>query len=197
MTDKELKTKILVEIERLRKNLPWGGCASQLLMECNCKNDAYTEIEKFIDSLSEDPASIDKDVARMADEFAEREYETNGYEREWLSKGYYHGFMDANKGKLKEPVSKDLNEAAVKYAYENWQSDDYHEGAADGLPFDAIGHTEKCFMAGAKWQKEKSINKACESFCKVECNGKPPHSTCTSLGTCKKYDDFRKVLKED
>lgn len=52
-----------------------------------------------------------------------------------------------------EPVSEDLEEAAEKYAYENWQSDDYHDGADDGLPFDAIGHTEKCFKAGAQWQK--------------------------------------------
>lgn len=48
---------------------------------------------------------IDKKIAKKADEFAKREYETDGYERQWLSKGYYHGFMDANKGKLKEPVS--------------------------------------------------------------------------------------------
>ena len=40
---------------------------------------------------------IDKRVSAMADAFAEREYETDGYEREWLGKGYYHGFMDAKK----------------------------------------------------------------------------------------------------
>lgn len=49
--------KIKAEIERLRKNLPWGGSAAQLSMECNCKNEAYTEIEKFIDSLPEKPVS--------------------------------------------------------------------------------------------------------------------------------------------
>ena len=54
---------------------------------------------------------IDKRVSAMADAFAEREYETDGYEREWLSKGYYHGFMDAKKNlwhKATDP--KDLPE---------------------------------------------------------------------------------------
>ena len=45
---------------------------------------------------------INKEVAAMADAFAEREYETDGYEREWLSKGYYHGFMDAKNGATPE-----------------------------------------------------------------------------------------------
>lgn len=47
----------------------------------------------------------------MADAFAEREYETDSYEREWLGKGYYHGFMDAKKNlwhKATDP--KDLPE---------------------------------------------------------------------------------------
>ena len=38
---------------------------------------------------------INKKVSEKADSFAEREYEMDGYEREWLSKGYYHGYMDA------------------------------------------------------------------------------------------------------
>ena len=53
------KDIIKAEIERLRKNLPWGGSAVQMTMECNCKNEAYTEIEKFINSLPEEPVSED------------------------------------------------------------------------------------------------------------------------------------------
>jgi hypothetical protein len=41
------------------------------------------------------------------------------------------------------------------------------------------------------------IEKACEMFCKIRCNGKPPRSTCTSLGTCCEHDNFRKSLKEE
>lgn len=49
------------------------------------------------------------------------------------------------------PLPSNLDEAAEEYAYINWESDDYHEGASEGLPFDAIGHTAKCFKAGAEW----------------------------------------------
>lgn len=52
-----------------------------------------------------------------------------------------------------EPASEDLEKASEDYAYTNWESDDYHEGASEGLPFDAIGHAQKCFIDGAQWQK--------------------------------------------
>ena len=39
------------------------------------------------------------------------------------------------------------------------------------------------------------IKKAKEAFCKAMCNGKPPRSTCTSLGTCEKYDNFIKFMR--
>lgn len=41
------------------------------------------------------------------------------------------------------------------------------------------------------------IKKAKEAFCKATCNGHPPRSTCTSLGTCKEYDNFVKLLKRE
>lgn len=40
------------------------------------------------------------------------------------------------------------------------------------------------------------IQKARVEFCKAVCNGKPPRSTCTSLGTCKQYDEFIKAIKK-
>ena len=39
------------------------------------------------------------------------------------------------------------------------------------------------------------IEKAKEAFCKATCNGHPPRSTCTSLGTCKEHDNFVKFMK--
>lgn len=48
-------------------------------------------------------------------------------------------------------LPSNLDEAAEEYAYNNWEDNDYHTGASEGLPFDAIGHTEKCFKAGAEW----------------------------------------------
>ena len=48
-------------------------------------------------------------------------------------------------------MAKNIKQMAEEYAYTNWQSDDYHDGAAEGLPFDAIGHTERTYMAGANY----------------------------------------------
>ena len=44
-------------------------------------------------------------------------------------------------------------------------------------------------------RKDAFIKKACEVFCKMMCDNRPPRSTCTSLGTCLACDKFRKVLK--
>lgn len=39
------------------------------------------------------------------------------------------------------------------------------------------------------------IEKVKEAFCKATCNGHPPRSTCTSLGTCKEHDNFVNYMK--
>lgn len=62
---------------------------------------------------------------------------------------------------------KSIREKAEEYGYANWQSDDYHEGASEGLDFDPIGHTQKSFEAGANYvieEIEKVIrsNSTCE-----------------------------------
>ena len=40
---------------------------------------------------------IDKIISQRADEFAQREYMLDSYERDALSKGYYWGYKDAEK----------------------------------------------------------------------------------------------------
>lgn len=52
-------------------------------------------------------------------------------------------------------MAKTIKELAEEYAYTNWESDDYHEGAAEGLPFDAIGYTKKTYLAGANAMLEE------------------------------------------
>lgn len=37
-------------------------------------------------------------------------------------------------------------------------------------------------------------NIALDAFCMFMCHGKPPRKTCTSLGTCDKYDEFNRLL---
>lgn len=50
---------------------------------------------------------------------------------------------------------KSIKEKAVEYSYTNWQSDEYHDGASEGLEFDPIGHTQKTFEAGANYVLEE------------------------------------------
>lgn len=49
---------------------------------------------------------------------------------------------------------KSIKEKSEEYGYTNWQSEEYHDGASEGLPFDAIGHTQKTFEAGANYVLE-------------------------------------------
>lgn len=53
---------------------------------------------------------------------------------------------------------KSIKEKAEEYGYANWQSDEYHDGAIEGLEFDPIGHTQKTFEAGANYVLEEIEN---------------------------------------
>ena len=45
------KDALVAEIEKKKKSLPLGSCASQISMECNCKNEAYNDILSFLNTL--------------------------------------------------------------------------------------------------------------------------------------------------
>lgn len=49
---------------------------------------------------------------------------------------------------------KSIKEKAEEYGYTNWQSDEYHDGASEGLEFDPIGHTQNTFEACANYVLE-------------------------------------------
>ena len=53
---------------------------------------------------------------------------------------------------------KSIKEKAEEYGYTNWQSDEYHDGASEGLEFDPIGHTQKTFEAGANYVLDEIEN---------------------------------------
>ena len=57
--------------------------------------------------------------------------------------------------KLQSSIPSNLEEAAEEYAFTNWEDNDYHEGASEGVPFDPIGYTEKVFKAGAEWMSNQ------------------------------------------
>ena len=82
-----------------------------------------------------------------------------GY-HEWLTPENALAAVELAREEMKKPASEDLEQASEEYAYTNWESDDYHEGASEGKPFDAIGYTQKCFIDGAQWQKEQMMKKA-------------------------------------
>lgn len=64
---------------------------------------------------------------------------------------------------LQQEQPQGLDEAAEEYAYNNWEDNDYHTGASEGLPFDAIGHTEKCFKAGTEWMARQGDTREVEA----------------------------------
>lgn len=70
---------------------------------------------------------INKHVSAKAQKFAELEYEFDGYEREWLSKGYYHGYMDA----MKE-IELSPEDRIMKAIYgDKWKTEEERESEID------------------------------------------------------------------
>ena len=61
---------------------------------------------------------------------------------------------------------KSIKEKAEEYGYTNWQSDEYHDGASEGIEFDPIGHTQKTFEAGANYVLEQIEQLICEKHVK-------------------------------
>ena len=47
--------KIREEIVRLKSNLMYGACSSQIAMETRCKEEAYNEVLNILDAMQEEP----------------------------------------------------------------------------------------------------------------------------------------------
>lgn len=45
------KDALAREIEKLKSNLIYGACASQIAMETRCKEEAYNEVLSYLDTL--------------------------------------------------------------------------------------------------------------------------------------------------
>lgn len=69
MTDKV--QKIREEVERLKSNLMYGACSSQIAMETRCKEEAYNEVLAILDTMQEEPASkdLEGEVAAFLDQY--------------------------------------------------------------------------------------------------------------------------------
>lgn len=55
--------KIREEVERLKSNLLYGACSSQVAMETRCKEEAYNEVLSILDTMQEEPVSIWHDAS--------------------------------------------------------------------------------------------------------------------------------------
>lgn len=123
--------KIRKEIERLKKSLPWGSCASQLSMECNCKNEAYNEVLSYIDSLKEPVKRTPAEIEAAMQEIEEKS----------------KLFTEAHKDDVvSNDTIDDLEEAAVEAFKQIVDSDK--------------NNFLEIFKAGAEWQKEKMMEDA-------------------------------------
>ena len=135
MTDKELKEKILAEIERLKDECYYSTIVPKTYMTM-----AYDNILTFINSLSEE---------------SEIEVSYNEKINEAHRLGREEGMFLA-KTMFKEPVSEDLEEAAKHYLYSNILYDDVYVG--NPTDKDCI----EMFKAGAQWQKQQMMKDAVE-----------------------------------
>lgn len=76
------------------------------------------------------------------------------------------------------------------------QDKEYHQGNIEAYEV-TISLLDNLEVKEEVTTTDAFIKKAEEAFCKATCNGHPPRSTCTSLGTCKEYDNFVKLLKRE
>lgn len=90
-------------------------------------------------------------------------------------------------------LPSNLDEAAEEYAYNNWEDNDYHTGASEGLPFNAIGHTEKCFKAGAEWMARQGVilNLSIDEF---SCGA---YNACVEQGLTSEDDVIVQIRKKE
>lgn len=114
-------------------------------------NRALRDVQKAIDSKQEKPVSeeLEDFAKRQADEFAEREYEVDSYDRGCLSKGYYWGCKAGAKWQLAKIKSITLDDLG-KFINELSKQ------------FPEVSFAKVCKIATrtAKWQKSQMMAKA-------------------------------------
>ena len=54
---------VRAEVEKLKSNLIYGACSSQIAMETRCKEEAYNEVLAILDTMQEEPVSDDLEEA--------------------------------------------------------------------------------------------------------------------------------------
>lgn len=80
----------------------------------------------------------------------------------WLDEQRIEAIGMAVKALQEEPVSEDLEEAAIKYADENTE-DPTEMDEYDSEYFDWHDYCERVYKAGAQWQREQMIKNAIDT----------------------------------
>lgn len=57
--------KIREAVEKLKSNLVYGACSSQVAMETLCKEEAYNEVLAILDTMQEEPVSEELEKAAV------------------------------------------------------------------------------------------------------------------------------------
>lgn len=56
------KSALVAVIKKLKSNLMYGACASQIAMEARCKEEAYNEVLSFLDTLEVKEVDLEKEI---------------------------------------------------------------------------------------------------------------------------------------
>ena len=154
--------KIREEIEKLKSRLIRGACASQIVMETYCKEEAYNEVLVILDSMKEEPVSDDFEIA-LANEW--KGYNDRGaatvdaLEENTQELAFAKGFYRGAKWKEQKDsiVSDDLEDFALQYA-------GHH------APYDScMQEVKDAVKAGSNWKEQQMIANAIDG--KVIANG--------------------------
>ena len=126
--------KIRGEVEKLKSQLLRGACSSQISMETMCKEEAYNEVLAILDTMQEEPVSID---------FEHELYKAFGQVKDFtLGMRIAKRFYDMGKNS-QEPVSDDLGE--------------YINELSKQFPEVSFAKLSRIAVRVAKWQKENMI----------------------------------------
>ena len=96
------KDALVADIEKKKKSLPWGSCASQISMECNCKNEAYNDVISLANSMEVKEVDLDKESELIANgimiSIQSNNHGTNIYNTERNNFNHHHLQIAARKG---------------------------------------------------------------------------------------------------
>lgn len=61
------KSALVAEIEKLKFNLIYSACSSQIAMETRCKEEAYNEVLSFLDTLKVKEVNLDEEFDKYCE----------------------------------------------------------------------------------------------------------------------------------